>query len=35
MIALPLGGLIAVHVVGSPDYFKRDSAPRHLSEHPP
>jgi len=32
MIAVPLGGPIAVAVVGSPDYFKRHPAPRHPSE---
>ena len=32
MIAVPLGGPVAVHVVGSPDYFKRHPAPRHPSD---
>ena len=32
MIAVPLGGPIAIAVVGSPDYFRRHPAPRHPSE---
>ena len=32
MVAVPLGGPIAVAIVGSPDYFKRHPAPRHPSE---
>ena len=32
MIAVPLGGPVAVHVVGSPDYFKRHPAPKHPSD---
>ena len=32
MIAVPLGGPVAAHVVGSPDYFKRHPAPRHPSD---
>lgn len=32
MIAIPLGGMVSVAVVGSPDYFKRYPAPRHPSE---
>ncbi len=29
MVAVPLGGPIAVAIVGSPDYFSRHPAPRH------
>ncbi len=32
MIALPLGGPVAVSIVGSPDYFKRHPVPRHPSD---
>ena len=32
MVAIPLGGPIAVAVVGSPAYFKQYSVPRHPSE---
>ncbi|MES2099455.1 MAG: LysR family transcriptional regulator [Pseudomonadota bacterium] len=32
MVAVPLGGPIAVAVVGSPAYFKRHPAPRHPSD---
>ena len=32
MVAVPLGGPIAVSVVGSPDYFKQHRAPKHPSE---
>lgn len=32
MVAVPLGGPIAVAVVGSPDYFKRHPVPRHPSD---
>jgi DNA-binding transcriptional LysR family regulator len=32
MIAVPLGGPIAVAIVGSPDYFKRNSVPRHPAD---
>jgi len=32
MVAVPIGGPITVAVVGSPDYFKRYSVPRHPSE---
>lgn len=32
MVAVPLGGPIAVAIVGSPDYFKRHSVPRHPSD---
>jgi DNA-binding transcriptional LysR family regulator len=32
MIAVPLGGPIAVAVVGSPDYFSRHSLPRHPAD---
>ncbi len=32
MVAVPLGGAVSVHVVGSPDYFKRHRAPKHPSE---
>ena len=32
MIAVPLGGPVAVHVVGSPDYFKRYPAPMRPSD---
>lgn len=32
MVAIPLGGPVAVAVVGSPDYFKRHPAPRHPSD---
>jgi DNA-binding transcriptional LysR family regulator len=32
MIAVPLGGPIAVAIVGSPDYFSRYPAPRHPSD---
>jgi DNA-binding transcriptional LysR family regulator len=31
MVAVPLGGPVAVAVVGSPDYFKRHAVPRHPS----
>ena len=36
MVAVPLGGPVAVAIVGSPDYFKRHPAPRHpadLAQH--
>ena len=36
MVAVPLGGPLAVAIVGSPDYFKRHPAPRHpvdLAQH--
>jgi len=32
MVAVPLGGPIAVAIVGSPDYFKEHPAPRHPSD---
>jgi DNA-binding transcriptional LysR family regulator len=32
MVAVPLGGSIAVAVVGSPGYFKQHPAPRHPSD---
>jgi DNA-binding transcriptional LysR family regulator len=32
MIALPLGGPVAVSIVGSPDYFKQHPVPRHPSD---
>jgi DNA-binding transcriptional LysR family regulator len=32
MIAVPLGGPIAVAIVGSPDYFKQRSVPEHPSD---
>ena len=32
MIAVPLGGPVAVAIVGSPDYFKRRPQPRHPSD---
>ena len=32
MIAVPLGGPVAVAIVGSPDYFKQHAAPRHPSD---
>ena len=32
MVAVPLGGPIAVAIVGSPDYFKRHPVPRHPSD---
>ena len=32
MIAVPLGGMVSVAIVGSPDYFKRYPAPRHPSD---
>src|SRR6478736_3691379 len=32
MIAVPLGGPIAVAIVGSPDYFKRHPVPLHPSD---
>jgi len=32
MVAVPLGGPVAVAVVGSPAYFKRHPAPRHPSD---
>jgi DNA-binding transcriptional LysR family regulator len=32
MVAVPLGGAVAVAVVGSPDYFSRHPVPRHPSE---
>ena len=32
MVAVPLGGPIAVAIVGSPDYFKRHAVPRHPSD---
>jgi DNA-binding transcriptional LysR family regulator len=32
MIAVPLGGPVAVAVVGSPDYFSRYPIPRHLAD---
>lgn len=32
MIAVPLGGPVAVAIVGSPDYFKRHAVPRHPSD---
>jgi DNA-binding transcriptional LysR family regulator len=32
MVAVPLGGPIAVAIVGSPDYLKRIPAPRHPDE---
>ncbi len=32
MVAVPLGGPVAVAIVGSPDYFSRHPAPRHPSD---
>jgi DNA-binding transcriptional LysR family regulator len=32
MVAVPLGGPVAVAIVGSPDYFKRHPVPRHPSD---
>ncbi len=32
MVAVPLGGPVAVAIVGSPDYFKRHAVPRHPSD---
>ena len=32
MVAIPIGGPITVALVGSPDYFKRYSVPRHPSD---
>jgi DNA-binding transcriptional LysR family regulator len=32
MVGVPLGGPIAVAIVGSPDYFKRNTVPRHPSD---
>jgi len=32
MVGVPLGGPIAVAIVGSPDYFKRHPIPRHPSD---
>jgi DNA-binding transcriptional LysR family regulator len=32
MVAVPLGGPVAVAIVGSPDYFSRHAAPRHPSD---
>ncbi len=32
MVAVPLGGPVTMAVVGSPDYFKRVSAPRHPND---
>ena len=32
MVAVPLGGSIAIAIVGSPDYFKRYPVPRHPSD---
>jgi DNA-binding transcriptional LysR family regulator len=32
MVAVPLGGPIAVAIVGSPAYFKRNTAPRHPTD---
>lgn len=32
MVAVPLGGPIAVAIVGSPDYFKLHAVPRHPSD---
>jgi len=31
-VAIPIGGPITVALVGSPDYFKRYSVPRHPSD---
>src|SRR5436190_18855374 len=32
MVGVPLGGAVAVAIVGSPDYFKRYPVPRHPSD---
>ena len=32
MVAVPLGGVVTVAIVGSPDYLKRHSVPRHPSD---
>jgi len=32
MVAVPLGGPVAVAIVGSPDYFKRHAIPRYPSD---
>ena len=32
MVAVPLGGPVAVSIVGSPDYFKQHPVPRHPSD---
>lgn len=32
MVAVPLGGPVSVAIVGSPDYFKRYTVPRHPSD---
>ncbi len=32
MVAVPLGGPVAVAIVGSPDYFQRHPAPRHPAD---